>query len=109
MPKLDDNAVLIAVRVPESAVIWFDGDKTTQTGTLREFITPSLDPGQKYTYDIKAQWVENGKEVLRTRKMEIYAGDRLMVNFLGSEKAAPPRPAPLKPPTPAPPAPTPVP
>jgi uncharacterized protein (TIGR03000 family) len=105
MPKLDDNAVLIAVRVPDNAVIWFDGDKTTQTGTLREFITPPLEPGQRYTYEIKAQWVENGQEVFRTRKMDIYAGDRLMVNFLAPSKNTPPRPAPLKPPTPAPPAP----
>jgi len=107
MPKLDDNAVLIAVRVPESAVIWFDGDKTTQTGSLREFITPVLEPGQRYTYEIKAQWVENGQEVVRTRKMDIYAGDRLMVNFMAPGKSAPPKPAPLKAPTPAPPAPAP--
>ena len=102
MPKLDDNAVLIGVRVPESAVIWFDGDKTTQAGTFREFITPPLDPGQKYTYEIKAQWVENGKEVVRTRKMDIFAGDRLMVNFLAPAKTAAPRPAPLPAPKPAP-------
>jgi uncharacterized protein (TIGR03000 family) len=107
MPKLDDNAVLIAVRVPDSAVIWFDGDKTTQTGSLREFITPPLEAGQKYTYEIKAQWMENGKEVSRTRQMDIYAGDRLMVNFLAPAKSSAPRPAPLKPPTPVPPAPAP--
>ena len=107
LPKLDDNAVLIGVRVPDNAVIWFDGDKTNQTGMFREFISPVLEPGQKYTYDIKAQWTENGKDVVRTRKIDVYAGDRLMVNFLAPAKSAPPRPQPLKAPNPAPPTPIP--
>jgi uncharacterized protein (TIGR03000 family) len=107
MPRLDDNAVLIAVRVPDSAVIWFDGDKRTETGSLREFVTPPLHPGQRYTYEIKAQWVENGQEVLQTRKVDIYAGDRLMVNLLAPAKTAAQRPGQLKPPTPTPPAPVP--
>jgi uncharacterized protein (TIGR03000 family) len=107
MPKLDDNAVLIAVRVPDSAVIWFDGDRRTETGSLREFVTPPLPPGQKYTYEIKAQWVENGQEVFQTRKVDIYAGDRLMINLLAPAKTAAPRPGQLKPPTPPPPAPMP--
>ncbi len=109
MPKLDDNAVLIGVRVPESATIWFDGDKTTQTGTFREFVSPPLEPGQKFTYEIKASWLDNGKEVNRTRKIDVYAGDRMMVNFMapvknpspqGPAKLAPPKPVPATPPQP---------
>jgi uncharacterized protein (TIGR03000 family) len=93
LPKLDDNAVLIGVRVPENAEIWFDGEKTSQKGTLREFVTPPLDPGQKYTYEIKARWDENGREVTRVRKQEVYAGDRLLVNMLAPEKkSAAPKP-----------------
>jgi uncharacterized protein (TIGR03000 family) len=93
LPKLDDNAVLIGVRVPENAEIWFDGEKTSQKGTLREFVTPPLDPGQKYTYEIKARWDENGREVTRLRKQEVYAGDRLLVNMLAPEKkSAAPKP-----------------
>jgi uncharacterized protein (TIGR03000 family) len=104
MPKLDDNAVLIGVRVPESATIWFDGEKTTQTGTFREFISPALEPGQKYSYEIKAVWVENGQEVSRLRRIDVYAGDRTMVNMLSPAKSSTPRgPGVLPPPKPAPP------
>jgi uncharacterized protein (TIGR03000 family) len=111
MPKLDDNAVLIGVRVPESATIWFDGEKTTQTGTFREFMSPPLEPGQKFTYEIKATWVDGGKEVSRTRKIDVFAGDRMMVNFLSPVKNPTPRgpgvlpapkPAPSTPPPPKP-------
>ena len=100
---IPDNAVLIGVRVPENAEIWIDGEKTSQTGAFREFVTPSLEPGQKFAYDIKARWTENGKEVNRDRKLNFYAGDRLMVNLM-----APPKPA-AKPPQPKPPQPAPVP
>lgn len=81
-----DNAVLIGVRVPENAEIWIDGAKTAQTGRFREFVTPSLEPGQKFNYDIKARWTENGQEVIRDRQVGFYAGDRLMVNLLASPK-----------------------
>jgi len=97
-PSIDDNAVLIGLRVPENAEVWIDGDKTTQTGTFREYVTPPLEPGQKFNYDIKARWVENGKEVIRERKLSFYAGDRLMVNLVALAKKArtqPPPPAPI--------------
>lgn len=104
MPKLDDNAVLIGVRVPESATIWFDGEKTTQTGTFREFMSPPLEPGQKFTYEIKAVWVDNGQEMSRMRKIDVFAGDRMMVNFLAPVKSSSPRgPGILPPPKAAPP------
>jgi uncharacterized protein (TIGR03000 family) len=109
---IDDNAVLIGLRVPENAEVWIDGQKTTETGAFREFTSPALQPGQKFTYDIKARWTENGKEVVRDRKLEFYAGDRLMVNLLAPVNKAtlpPPQPAPAKKPTPQPPAPAPIP
>jgi uncharacterized protein (TIGR03000 family) len=102
-PKLDDNAVLIGVRVPEGATIWFDGEKTTQTGTFREFTSPPLEPGQKFSYEIKAVWTENGQEVSRLRRIDVYAGDRMMVNFMSPVKnAAPAGPGRLPPPKAAP-------
>jgi uncharacterized protein (TIGR03000 family) len=102
-PKLDDNAVLIGVRVPEGATIWFDGEKTTQTGTFREFMSPPLEPGQKYSYEIKAIWTENGQEMSRLRRIDVFAGDRMMVNFLSpSSTPAPKGPGKLPPPKVAP-------
>ncbi|HEV2948301.1 MAG TPA: TIGR03000 domain-containing protein [Gemmataceae bacterium] len=80
-PSIPDNAVLIGIRVPDNAQIWVDGEKTTQTGTFREFVTPPLELGQQYSYDIKARWTENGQEVVRDRKVTFHGGDRLMVNM----------------------------
>jgi uncharacterized protein (TIGR03000 family) len=102
--SIDPNAALIGVRVPEHAEIWIDGSKTSQTGSMREFVTPPLDPGQKFNYDVKARWTENGQEVVRERQVSFHAGDRLMVNMMAPQQKSnePARPQALNPPTPVP-------
>jgi uncharacterized protein (TIGR03000 family) len=79
---MDENAALIAVRVPPEAEIWFDGKKTSQAGPVRRFETPPLEPGNDYSYEVRARWNENGREVDRTRKVMVHAGDRLALNFV---------------------------
>jgi uncharacterized protein (TIGR03000 family) len=78
---------MIAVRVPANAELWFDGHKTSQSGQVRQFETPTLDPAQEYTYEVHARWTENGHDVDRNRRLSVHAGDRLGVNFIGSESA----------------------
>jgi uncharacterized protein (TIGR03000 family) len=85
-PTVNENAALIAVRVPPNAELWFEGKKTTQTGPVREFQTPSLALGQEYTYNVRARWKEGDRDVEQTRKVTLRAGDRLGINFM------PPRP-----------------
>jgi uncharacterized protein (TIGR03000 family) len=82
LPSVNENAVLIAVRVPANAEIWFDGSKTSQTGQVRLFTTPPLEPGHEYSYEVHARWNESGHDVDRTRKVTVHAGDRIGLNFL---------------------------
>jgi uncharacterized protein (TIGR03000 family) len=82
----DPNAAHLDVNVPADGQIWVEGEKTTQTGTQRHFISPSLTPGKEYTYDIKAQWQENGKEVTRTKHVQVRPGEHFTVDF-GSSAA----------------------
>jgi uncharacterized protein (TIGR03000 family) len=71
----------IEVRVPAGAELWFNGEKTTQTGSVRQFRSPPLEPGARYAYDIKARWTENGKEVERTLHVPLTAGARQKATF----------------------------
>jgi uncharacterized protein (TIGR03000 family) len=71
----------ITVRVPPDAQIWFENTATRQTGALREFESPALTPGMSYTYDIRAQWRERGREVTQSRHISVQAGGRVMVDF----------------------------
>lgn len=81
---LTDSDVLFSVLVPANATVWFNGDKTTQTGQARDFHSADLTPGQNYTYTIRAQWMENGQMVDRTKKVRVTGGERRTVNFMAS-------------------------
>jgi uncharacterized protein (TIGR03000 family) len=80
--ETDRNAVLISVRVPENAEVWFDGTKTAQTGSLRSFVTPPLERGRAYSYEIRVRQMEAGRSVEQVRKIDFGAGERHTLNFM---------------------------
>jgi len=83
-----DRTVLINLRVPAEAEIWFEGAKTQSTGMFRDFISPPLELGQDYTYQVRARWMENGQEVTKNRELRVRAGDQLNLDFLSESAAA---------------------
>jgi uncharacterized protein (TIGR03000 family) len=73
----------VTVTVPESATLLFDGSPTNQTGTQRQFVTPPLQPGRNFYYDIEARWTTpDGTPMDRTRHVLVTAGGNVQVNFL---------------------------
>jgi uncharacterized protein (TIGR03000 family) len=76
-----DNRVIITTQVPPNAEIWFDDQKTAQTGPFRSFISPPLNEDRNFVYHIRARWTENGKQVEKDRRLEVHPGDRLFVAF----------------------------
>jgi uncharacterized protein (TIGR03000 family) len=76
-----DNA-LLNVRLPDAnAELWVEGKLTQQRGTNREFSSPPLTPGKNYTYEVRARWTENGKQVERTRTVPVRANATATVDF----------------------------
>jgi uncharacterized protein (TIGR03000 family) len=90
-PTDNPTAAYIAVRLPANAEIWFDGDKTTQTGSDRLFVTPPLSPDRDYTYKVRVQWSEDGRKVERMHSVAIRAGDRASLDFVSANVATGPR------------------
>jgi uncharacterized protein (TIGR03000 family) len=85
---------LFRVRVPEDATVWFSNEKTTQGGGERLFVTPPLAEKQVFTYEVRARWRQDGKDMERTRKVVVHPGDRVTVDFLGEaggDELPPPR------------------
>jgi uncharacterized protein (TIGR03000 family) len=72
----------ITVIVPASAEIFFDGSPTTTRGTERLYLTPPLESGKNYHYEVVARWVVDGKPVEQTRRIPVKAGARVRVDFL---------------------------
>src|SRR5207253_9339166 len=72
------NSARVRVTVPEPlATIWFDGQKMSMTGTSRLFHTPSLEPGFTYRYQVKATWVQVGREVTQEQTVRVMAGQKV--------------------------------
>lgn len=79
--NLTDADVLFNVKVAPDAEVWINGDKTSKTGSQREFISSGLLPGKTYTYEIRAKWTQDGKPVDRTEKVKVKGGERRSVDF----------------------------
>src|SRR5437868_6480169 len=72
----------ITLQVPANAKVWVDDLPTSQTGAVREFVTPGvLEPSKTYRYTIRAQWEENGQTVTRERTVEFQSGSAVIVNL----------------------------
>ncbi|HWG42408.1 MAG TPA: TIGR03000 domain-containing protein [Gemmataceae bacterium] len=73
----------IRVRVPANAELWMNKEKRTQTGTIREFVTPALNPDHIYVYNVRARWTEEGGiSVEKTLRVRTISGTRVTVNFV---------------------------
>jgi len=75
------TSVVVNVRVPADAQVWFENQQTSVTGTLRRFESPALAPGKEFFYEIRVGWTENGQPVERTRRVPVHAGDRINLDF----------------------------
>jgi uncharacterized protein (TIGR03000 family) len=78
---LPDTRAHVTVSVPADAEIWFNDTKTTVTGAIREYESPPLTPGDRYTYDVRARWNEDGHGVTQTQQVHVTAGNRVNVYF----------------------------
>jgi uncharacterized protein (TIGR03000 family) len=76
-----DGVARVTVTVPADAEVSFDGTMTLSKGAVRQYDSPPLEPGTRYTYDVKATWNENGREVTQTQRVEVTAGAHVNVSF----------------------------
>jgi uncharacterized protein (TIGR03000 family) len=77
---VDGRSAVINMRVPANATVRFGSEKTTQTGAERRFISPALQPGRGYTYDVHVQWKEGDRTVDRNRTVDVRAGQQVTVD-----------------------------
>jgi uncharacterized protein (TIGR03000 family) len=83
--SISSSQVALDIRVPSSAEVFVAGEKISGTGTMRTFTSDNLTAGQTYEYKVKGKWMENGKEVERTKTVKAVPGKRVMVDLTRSE------------------------
>jgi len=77
-----DNRARLQVTLPADATLMVDGDRTTQTGSVREFTTPPLEPGKTFTYTLTARWMNGNQPVERSMTVDVRANQTTPVNFM---------------------------
>lgn len=75
------NVARVLVRVPADARLFFNDQQMTSTGPMREFVTPPLTADKKNAYDIRATWMDNGREVTQTKTIDVTPGSSVRVEF----------------------------
>ena len=76
-----DTQAHVRLIVPADADVWFDDTKTSQTGGVREYVSPPLTPGRNYSYQIRVRWIAGGRPVDQTRKVAVRAGSVTTADF----------------------------
>jgi uncharacterized protein (TIGR03000 family) len=70
----------IDVNLPSSAVVYFDGFRTTVTGN-RRFTTPVLEQGKTYYYTVKVEMNHEGQTLSTSERVIVRAGQQAQVTF----------------------------
>ena len=69
----------MVVHLPPGAALTVDGEATKQMSSTRVFITPNLDPGKEYTYELKARVPQPSGELTSIQKVKVRPGQSVEV------------------------------
>jgi uncharacterized protein (TIGR03000 family) len=87
-----DMPVYLDVRLPMGALVTIEGEKTSQSGSRRLFISPPVAPGKRYVYDVTAKWMQDGREMSRSSKVYVHAGETVQVDLRPTLNSPPQQP-----------------
>ena len=69
-----ENRVMLNIQTPAGANLWISDVFVGQGDGSRQFISPPLENGRNYVYDVKASWMQDGREMTSTRTLEFQGG-----------------------------------
>jgi uncharacterized protein (TIGR03000 family) len=73
-PASGSAPVSLVVRLPADARLTIDGHPTRSTSGTRWFVSPPLEPGKTFHYELRAEVVRDGKRLTETRRVAVRAG-----------------------------------
>ena len=81
---------VIVVRLPANAELTIGGIKSKQRSAVREFDTPPLRPGRKFSYSVVASWKDGDREERCQTSIIVQAGESKEINLLELKPTPPP-------------------
>jgi uncharacterized protein (TIGR03000 family) len=71
----------LVVALPADALLKVDGQPTRSTSANRIFMTPPLDPGVSFTYQLSVEVVREGTTLRQTKQVFVRAGEEARAAF----------------------------
>jgi uncharacterized protein (TIGR03000 family) len=76
-----EGPATIVVSLPADARLLVDGNATTSTSARRTLVTPALQFGATYIYNMTAEIVVDGRTVTQTQQISVRGGETTSVQF----------------------------
>ena len=82
-PAPPANTAIVELLVPVNAVVYFGEQKMTQTGEVRRYESPPLEPGKVYVYKVKVTWptAPGQKDFVIEHEFEVRANQTTKIDF----------------------------
>lgn len=85
-----NDSVHLTVSVPASAKIFVNGNETTSTGAVRQFVSRGLQAGKNYRFQVRAELdAADGSTLTDEKEVVVSAGQFEQLQFAFAESAAP--------------------
>jgi uncharacterized protein (TIGR03000 family) len=83
LPPPQEHRAVINIILPSTANdLWVDGVKMpTRETASRRFVSPPLEQGHNYTYEVRAAWPDRTGMVAQTRSVVVAANQTATVDF----------------------------
>jgi uncharacterized protein (TIGR03000 family) len=83
MPLADQNMhrATVAVEIPSGATFTINSHEINVPPADSVFVTPPLEPGKDYFYDCKVTVSRDGKNVTKTKRFRVHAGEVVRINY----------------------------
>jgi uncharacterized protein (TIGR03000 family) len=89
-PAPAEDRAYITIQLPvDRADVWIEGVNSVQDKASQDYVSPPLETGKKYYYEVRARWTDAyGKPVEAKRSFPIQPGKPLLVDF--TQPSSPP-------------------
>jgi uncharacterized protein (TIGR03000 family) len=85
-PKVggEQTRAKVTIDVPAQARLYIDGQAMPDKSGKRTFVTPPLQAGQTYFYDVKLEVVQNGQTQVQSTRVILHPGEVVAATFNGT-------------------------
>jgi uncharacterized protein (TIGR03000 family) len=81
MPDHNIHRATVAVEIPAGAAFTVNDHEVHVPAVEPVFVTPPLEPGKDYFYDCKVTVSRDGKNVTKTKRVRVHAGEVVRINY----------------------------